>query len=834
MIVRSHLNPFRKEQTCNDTAMHGRRRFFHLTKFCFAFIFLTFLGCTRSQRSTDNIGLGANNTAQWITDKRELPSSDSLFYADRPAPLFRKEFSPENKVKNATLYITAAGYYKASINGMPAGKNVLDPAWTDFSKRIYYSEYDITSLINEGNNCLGVVTGNGFYNPLPLRMWGSRNLRNDIPAVGKPVFMARLVISYSNGESYEVATDTTWKYAYGPVLKNNVYLGVTYDARKEITEWDTPGFDDNSWNYAKVGKDPGGELQEAFSPPVQVTEEITPVNIYSPDQGLYIVDMGENFTGTYKIRLSGETGDTIDLRFGERVYDDGTLNPMTTVAGQIKRKGIGGPGAPDIAWQADRYIVGNNGGDWFTPDFTFHTYRYMEIKGLNYKPQISDIKGLFIHSGVANMNNFDCSSELLNSIQEAVIRTFRANLVSVQSDCPAREKFGYGGDLNATSESFICNFDMQAFYRKTVYDWLDAMNDSVFVDTAPYVGIKYCGISWESAFLITQYYLYLYYNDKKIIEELYERDKQWMEKVARIHPDGIVAEGLGDHESLEPVPVKLTGTCHYLQCARIMKTFASVMGDTENEEKYGNLAEELKTLVMTEFWNNPVKEKINRQTLFATLLYHDIVPGDEKNAAGDSLLNAVKNGPSGHFSTGIFGTKYVLEALSESASADMVFDIVNNTTFPGWGFMIGNGATTIWETWKESDNTYSNCHPMFGTVTEWYYRWLGGIRPDPENPGFKKFIIAPSTPEGLQHVNCSYHSPFGQITSNWKKERNGNCHFELRIPPETTANIILPSEKYQKITVRKGDEIINEEIRGLQIGKFELNEGMYTIITSSY
>jgi alpha-L-rhamnosidase len=374
---------------------------------------------------------------------------------------------------------------------------------------------------------------------------------------------------------------------------------------------------------------------------------------------------------------------------------------------------------------------------------------------------------------------------------------------------------------------------MQAFYRKTVYDWVDAINDSSFVDTAPYTGIAYCGISWESAFLITQYYLYLYYDDTEIIKELYELNIKWMEKVARLHPEGIVDKGLSDHESMEPVPVQLTGTCHYLQCARIMKTFASVMGDKTNEAKYEMLADKLQKIVQAEFWDKPVIGKINRQTLFSTLLFHEIVPEEEVEAAKDSLLNAVKRGPSGHFSTGIFGTKYILEALSEYQSPEMVFNIVNSTAYPGWGFMIDNGATTIWETWKESDNTYSNCHPMFGTVTEWYYRWLGGIRPDPKNPGFKEFILAPATPEGLDFVKCNYHSPCGEIVSNWQKTADNSYRFEMKIPAGSIANVKLPVDPAQSISVQKDDKDLNpDKIEGLKSGNFKLKEGSYIITIS--
>ena len=608
-------------------------------------------------------------------------------------------------------------------------------------------------------------------------------------------------------------------------------MGEVYDARREFEGWDMPGFNDGSWNNAIGNEGLGGQLQKAFFPPVQVTRKINPVDIFSPKDGIYLVDMGVNFTGVYKIKLSGTKGDTITFRFGERIYENGTLNPMTTVCGQIKREGMGGPGAPAIAWQADSYIIGNSSGIWYSPEFTFHTYRYMEISGLEKKPDISDIEGLAIHTNVTNNNSFTCSSELLNSIQEASERTFLSNLVSVQSDCAAREKFGYGGDLNAVCESYIYNFDMQDFYRKTVYDWVDAVNDSGFVDTAPCVGMKYCGISWESALLTTQYYLYLYYNDTEIIRELYELDKNWMDKVARIHPNKIVESGLSDHESLEPVPVELTGTSHYLQCALIMEEFAEIMNDKEAVLKYRNLAEELKIKIKAMFWDQPVPGKINKQTLFSTLLYHKIVPEEDMEALTDSLLTALKNGPSEHFNTGIFGTKYILESLSMSGNSNSVFNVVNSTAYPGWGFMMERGATTIWETWKESDNTYSNCHPMFGTVTEWFFRWLGGIKPKPDYPGFERFTLSPFIPNELEFVKSNYHSPYGEIISNWKKSGTNEITFELKIPEGSVATFKLSAVEFTSVTIEnKGSgKIYAPDDFSLNTDGIELKPGGYKI-----
>jgi alpha-L-rhamnosidase len=811
-----------------------------------AIILLLMSGCGKSHNQSEKIEISDLHQAVWITDGRVWPIADSLMYGDFPAPLFRREITVKSNVKSATLFITAAGYYQAYINGKPVGRNILDPAWTNYSKRIYYSEYDLTADLHTGKNCLGTTLGNGFYNPLPMKMWSSLNLRNFLP-VGKPAFIAKLKIVYNDGKVEDINTNSSWRYSYGPVIRNSIYLGEVYNAGKEIESWNLTGFNDSEWKNAVQNDGPGGKPEKTFFPPVQLTGKCKPLKINSLPGSTIIVDMGINFTGLYKIRLKGNRGDTITFRFGERLYDDGTLNTMTAVAGQIKRikpKGNvknettwnsavfntdNGPGCPPVAWQTDKYIFGTGSDVVYSPLFTFHVYRYMEISGLKYTPEPDDIEGLIFNSNVENSNSFSCSSELLNSIQKATRRTFLNNLISVQSDCPGRERFGYGGDLNATCDAFIYNFDMHSFYRKTVYDWVDAMKDSIFIDTAPFVGIRSCGLSWESGFLITQYKLLLYYNDTALIHELYAIDLKWMEKVAMLHPSGIVDKGLADHESLVKVPVKLIGTTHYLDCARIMKRFASIMNDKDNERKFEKLEADLKQSVFNMYWSRSVPDTINRQTLFSTLLYYDIVPDKEKKAAVDSLMKALKKAPSGHFTTGIFGTKYILDALSYSGKTATVFNVLNSRAYPGWGFMMDRGATTIWETWKESDNVYSNSHPMFGSVTEWFYRWLGGIQPDPENPGFRKFTISPFLPSDLLFVKSSYASPYGIIKSNWEKTGKG-ARFEISVPKNTSAVFIFPDQTKVFAECENADtrtvETLDLEKSGFRIN---LTEGNYSI-----
>ena len=787
------------------------------------FVLLSCMANLKAQNPNVPTGLSG---ASWIGEQEQVASSDSLLFGDHPAPFFRKQFTLTRKVKKATLTISAAGYYLASINGKRLENNILDPAWTNFSKRIFYSSYDVTSLLNIGKNAMATQLGNGFYNLLPLRMFGSRNLRDILPT-GRPRFIARLSLVYADGTSEEIYTDSRWKTSKGPILRNNVYLGEIYDASKEIENWDLPDFNDANWENAALLSDPGGKLQPAFFPPVEVVNKIKPVKITQTNQG-YIIDLGVNLTGLYKIRLKGNPGDSIRFRFGERLYENGSLNPMTTVAGQIKRKGSGGPGSPAIAWQTDTYIFGKEKEVVYQPGFTFHTFRYMEIKGLKYTPVVNDIEALEFHTKVENQNYFTCSSDLINSIQKISRQTFLNNLISVQSDCPAREKFGYGGDLNATSETFISNFDMHAFYRKTLYDWVDAMQDSIFIDTAPYVGIKYCGISWESAFLITQYKLLQYYGDTSIVDELYAKDLEWMTKVRKLHPDEIIDKGLSDHESLQKVPVQLIGSTHYLDCARIMQRFATIKKDQKNLSRFKNLEQSLTRKLLDQFWYKPVPNPINRQTLFATLIYYQIIPPQEMAAASDSLLKAIRQAPSGHFTTGIFGTKYILEALSMTGHTDEAFKIVNSTAFPGWGFMIERGATTLWEAWKESDNTYSNCHPMFGSVSEWFFRWLAGIRPDGAHPGFKEFLFSPSFPSGLNQVNAVYHAPSGDIKVEWKRDKEAKVSIRISIP-HGTSTVFLPAGNALKSWKVTNVNTKSSVVMHPDNQKSLLKEGVYSI-----
>jgi alpha-L-rhamnosidase len=746
---------------------------------------------------------------KWISDGEEVPGDDEAFYEDDPAPLFRKEFTTGKTVKRARLYISGIGYYEAYLNGQKVGDHVLDSLWTNYSRRVLYSGYDVTELLKAGGNCIGVTLGNGWYNPLPLRMWGHRNIRKSLP-VGRPCFIAQLNVEYSDGSSESIVSDKGWKVADGPIVRNSIYLGELYDARLEMDGWNKAGVDDSGWSQASIADGPSGKLQWQFCEPIKVTGRIKPVKVTEPKAGLYIFDMGQNFGGWARLMIRAERGNRIKLRYGELLGKDGTLNPMTSVAGQIKGKrkdkqgnevSVGGPGAPPIAWQQDVYIAKGGGLEIYTPRFTFHAFRYVEVAGLKNKPTLDSIEGLRLHCNVKPVGEFSCSNEMFNRIQEISRRTFLSNIFGVQSDCPHRERFGYGGDLVNTSDAFMLNYNMSGFYAKAVYDWADAARDNgMLTDTAPFVGIQYCGLAWAMAHPHLQLQLYRYYGDRRILEKQYDVSRKWFELVIKQTPDHIVKKGLSDHEALERAPAPVMVTPLYRETARIMSQMARILGRNADEKRYSELASQIKSAYADKFIDGETgKVGPGSQASQAFALSLGMIDdGDTGEKAFQCLLNDIKNEHDGHLSTGIFGTRLMLDLLSARGHAPVAYGIVNQRSFPGWGYMLDNGATTLWEHWALSENTFSHNHPMFGSVSQWFFHRLGGIRPHPESIGFDRIIIRPEIVDDLEWVKCRYDSVRGPISSKWQK-RNGRLHLDIEIPVNSRAEVFIPVERGKKI-----------------------------------
>ncbi|MEO8764501.1 MAG: family 78 glycoside hydrolase catalytic domain [Ginsengibacter sp.] len=744
--------------------------------------------------------------ATWIGDGSKQVTKEEDFYKDDPMPLFRKRFDTREKVASARLYICGLGYYEAYINGEKIGDHMLDPGWTDYHKQDLYAVYDITKYLRQGTNVAGVMLGNGWYNVLPLRMWGSHDLRKAL-ATGRPCLKAQLRITYADGTVTTAGTDETWQTMPGPVLRNSVYLGEHYDARLEHQGWsapsETPGKFNNLKNAVAV-EGPSGRLTAQIQPPIKVTMVVHPIRVTEPAPGVYVFDMGQNFAGVARIHVHGPAGNAVTLRYAEDKYADGNINVMTSVAGQIK-SGNGGPGAPKIAWQEDNYTLKGKGVESWSPRFTFHGFRYVEVTGWPGKPSLMDIEGLRMNADVDETGAFTSSNTMFNKVFENIQWTFKSNIFSVQSDCPAREKFGYGGDMFCTAESFIYNFNMADFYRKVLQDYADDQRPlGGFTETTPYVGIGDSGpgdssgpLGFQIGFSYVIKQLYDFYGDKQVIAKYYDAFNRQVKFLQDSANNYLYNADLGDHETLDAKSVGLTASVFYYHHVKLIAAFAAILQKKSDAEMYSALAEEIKKAILHKYFSAGTGQFDNgTQSAQAFGLWYGMVEGNEKEKAFNLLMDNIQK-HNGHLSTGIFGTKMLLDVLSSNNRNDIAYGIANQRDFPGWGYMIVHGATTLWETWAYSDNMYSQNHPMFGSLCEWFYRSLLGINAGA--PGFKKIIIKPQPAGNLTSAKGSYNSIHGRIASSWQIGGN-QFQLDVEIPANTTAVIWVPIGNNEKIT----------------------------------
>lgn len=773
--------------------------------------------------------------AKWMNDGKANPDKDEDFYKPDPAPLMRKEFSVDKPVTRARLHVAGLGLSIPSINGERIEDHVFDPPWTRFDKRIFYRTHDLTKKIKKGDNCLGIALGNGWYNPLPLRMWGRRNLREALP-VGRPRALACLVIDHPDGTQTTVTSNGDWKTTEGPTIRNSIYLGEERDARLEINDWDTANFDDSEWKPVKTTDDTLETLQPLHMPPVRLKEAVAAKQITEPEDGTYIVDFGINTTGIPEIKINAPEGTKITFRFGELIHEDGSLNPMTSVCGQIKGtktledgtvQSVGGPGAPAIAWQQDIYIASGEGAEIYRPDFTYHGFRYMEVKGLAKTPRLTDFTLYPLHTDLQTRGTFECSNDHLNKIQEVCLRTFLANVITVQSDCPHRERFGYGGDIVSTSGAYIMNYDMSGFYAKTVRDWADSvLPDGRLTDTAPFVGVDYCGVGWAMIHPQLVEQLYQYYGNKQIIEEQLPVASKWLSVVAEQRKDDLVMGGLGDHEALTKERAKgpHLSTPMFINTCKRMARLARIVGKNEDAERFDQWATESSTAWAKKFLDQEsgiVEDGSQTNQCFA--LGFNSAPEEMEAKIFNQLVNdltAPEDSP--RLSTGIYGTWILLEELSKRGRADLAYGLADRKTFPSWHWMIENGATTLWEHWAGSDGTFSQNHPMFGSISEWYFRWLGGIQCDEDAIAMDRITISPQIVGDLKWVRSSYDAPRGKITSNWSKDGD-ETKFEISIPADTKALVKLPVSKGANIITLNGKPI--SDTNPVESGTYTTNLG---------
>lgn len=778
-------------------------------------------------------------SANWIGDGSVAPDKSEDFYEVIPSPLFRKSIEIEKSVKKARLYISGLGYYTASINGAPVSHDVLHPGWTQYAKRVLYSTYDVSTHLQNGENVLGIQLGNGWYNPLPLALFRRFNLREFL-TIGQPVCIAELHIEYNDGSRDIIITDESWKTHDGPLLKNNIYLGEVYDARKEQVGWELPGYSDEHWTYASLASGPKGKLLAQMIPPNRATKTLKPKSIQMPAPGVHVVDFGQNFAGWLQVNIHASEGDTITFKFGELLLENGKVNGSTTVAGQIKEKrgANGGPGAPPTAYQEGMYIC-KEGSQTFQHQFAFHGFQFVEINGYPGELNTDDITGIRINADLENVGYFESSDALLNRIQEASIWTFLSNVFSVQSDCPAREKLGYGGDIVTAGEAFIYNYDMANFYKKTIIDFADeARENGGLTETAPYVGIQAKGfgdgtgpVGWQLAhpFILKQ--IYLFYGDKDFVDQQYPVVKNMVELLKSKAEDNLILHCIGDHECLDPKPEALNAAAFYFQAVSLLSEFAGITGRNEDATSYARLASEIKKAFIDKFYKGAGHfDEQSAQITQSFALYHKLFPEGDEDAVLDVLLQSIED-KNRHFSTGIFGTKYLFDVLRHYDKNDIAYEMVTQKDFPGFQYMFDNGATTLWERWAYHEETSWN-HPMFGSVSEWFYRSLGGINPSPDARGFDKVLVRPLAVAPLEYVKTSHESVRGKIVSEWERNNDQGTTYHIEVPGNMNAEIYLAIPANLRVEIfESGNRIYrNGKVGGSSEGvKFIRNEKQFAV-----
>ena len=690
----------------------------------------------------------------------------------------RKEFELAKKAVRARAYVCGLGYSELRLNGHKVGRNVLDPAWTTYDKRVLYDTYDVTGYLQPGRNAVAAMLGQG---------WFKGN-----------VLLVQVNIELEGGEKVEVVSDGSWKGMDGPIVANSIYNGETYDARLEIPGWDRAGYDDGRWSAAEVVAGPKGVLSAQMMPAIQVVDTIVPLKTASPKPGIYVYDMGQNFSGWAQLRVQGQQGTAVKLRFAEMVYDDGMIN----------QENLRGARAEDV------YILKGEGEEVWEPRFTYHGFRYVELSGYPGVPAINAVRGRVVHTAVEPAGSFACSKPVLNGLQRIIIWGQKTNLHGIPTDCCQRdERMGWMGDAQGTAEEAIYNFDMAAFFTNFLRDIRDVQDEKgTITDTVPHIwGSRPADPAWGTAYPLIAWYCYQYYGDRRVLEEHYDGIKKYVEFLrTRAENDLVKFSYYGDWVAVDRTPGDIVSSFYYYYDVKVLAEMAKVLGKEADAKAYEDLAAAIKTAFHREYFDPEIRGYANgTQTANTLPLFLGLVPEKMRGAVWGSLFDNIVYKNNSHLSTGIIGTKYIMELLTNNGASDLAYDIVTQTTYPSWGYMIENGATTLWELWqlRQGPSMNSHNHPMFGSVGSWLYKALAGINLAPGSVGFEKIRIVPQMVRDLHYAAGSTRTVRGEVSSSWSRDER-SVRLEVVIPVGSEAEVVIPRFNLENVMIEEGDQVV--------------------------
>lgn len=750
---------------------------------------------------------------------------DSLAHGDKDekfsklsARYFRKTYQLTKPVKRAKAHIIGLGLYELFINGQKVGDQVLAPAPTDYSKNVLYNTFDVTQMLQYGNNTIGTILGNGRYYTMRQNYKPYK-----IKDFGYPKMLLNILVEYTDGSSEVLRTDNSWKMtADGPIRANNEYDGEIYDARKEMPGWNTPDFDDHKWVNAQYVSPPSGNIEAQMTQYMKVVQTIEPISITALHQKSYILDMGQNMVGWIKLRVKGNKGDTITMRFAEVLNRDGSLNVDNL----------------RDAKSTDHYILKGDGVEIWEPSFVYHGFRYVEISGFPGEPTLDNFKGQVVNDALPLTGSFETSNPIINQVYQNAYWGIRGNYKGMPVDCPQRnERQPWLGDrpTSAYGESFI--FDNQKLYDK----WLDDIrygqkNDGAISDVAPAYWRYYSdNMTWPGTYLMIADMLYRQFGTLAPIQEHYPQMRDWLTYMQQrymnqdyimtkdsygdwVAPPATIEQGRGMTGNVKH-PSQLIATAYHYYYLNLMSKFAALSGNSSDIPGYKKLAEKVKSAFNTQYFNAAEHSYGTSMTDNILAIQFNLVPESKKAFVFQHLIDQIMKEHKGHLSTGVIGTQWIMRCLTENGRADLSYKLASNTSYPSWGYMVENGATTIWELWNgntAAPNMNSYNHVMLlGDLIVWYYENVAGIKSS--KPGFKEILMKPIVVDDLNYVNASYNSIHGLIVSNWKKN-NKTFQWKISIPPNTTAEVYIPAKSNKTIKANgasianaKGIEYIKDE-----------------------
>ena len=772
--------------------------------------------------------------AKWIGYDKASAWDSITQWSRLSARYLRKEFQNKATVKWATVYISGLGLYELYINGQRIGDQVLAPNPTDYRKSFFYNTHDVTAQIKKGNNAIATVLGNGRF--FTMRQNYKPQKHNTF---GYPKLLLQLEIEYTDNTKSVIVSDETWKLnADGPIRTNNEYDGEEYNATKEFIGWNNIGFDESKWIKPDLVAAPPGKMIAQMTEPMRVMQTIKPVSINTASNGKYILDMGQNFAGWIQIKnIKGKKGDAIKLRFAESLKTDGEIFVANLRDAKV----------------TDIYTLKGGGVEAWQPSFVYHGFRYVEVSGFPGTPSIDDFEGKLIYDAFETTGSFSTSNSVINSIYKNAWWGIASNYKGMPVDCPQRnERQPWLGDrvIGAMGETYL--FDNAKLYAKWMKDIEESQTpEGAIPDVAPAFWNYYSDdVTWPAAFITISNHLYNQFGDITPIQKHYAAMKKWMAYMkSKYMKDYIVTrDKYGDWCMPPESPTlihakdpsrltdgKLIATAYYHKMLSYLQRFAGLLNKKEDAKEFGLLMDNIKASFNKTFYNEKEKYYSNN-TVTANLLplYFGLVPDSLKQMIFEKIRLKILVDNNGHTSTGLIGSQWVMRTLSDYGNTDLAYKLTTNTTYPSWGYMVANGATTIWELWNGNTadpGMNSQNHVMLlGDLLTWYYENLAGIRSDKTEVAFKKIIMKPNLPTGLDLVNASYNSMHGLIKSEWKKSTD-KFEWNVTVPANSSAVIHIPARSLTDVT-ESGMDI--SKFAGVQSVKFENGVAIVQVGSGEY